>query len=217
MPLFSPLKVKMWEGSALEKGRNNLRQLLRASHIYADTGGGQLPATATYDKQGRALLSWRVQLLPFLKQDKLYRQFHLDEPWDSEHNKKLIPMMPPVFALAKSPLNALGKTVYLAPTGKGLAFEGTKGLRFPSAFVDGTANTILFVEADDAHAVIWTKPEDLAVDLNNPQKGLGRHFGPGFLVGMLDGSARFVSAYVDKATLKALFTRNGGEPLGPDW
>jgi len=41
-------------------------------------------------------LSWRVHLLPFLDQKPLYDRFHLDEPWDSEHNKKLLEYIPEV-------------------------------------------------------------------------------------------------------------------------
>ena len=49
------------------------------------------------DKDGKTLLSWRVDILPFIEQDTLYKEFHLDEPWDSEHNKKLLAKMPKVF------------------------------------------------------------------------------------------------------------------------
>jgi hypothetical protein len=43
-------------------------------------------------------LSWRVALLPALGEEDLYKQFKLNEPWDSEHNKQLIAKMPKVFA-----------------------------------------------------------------------------------------------------------------------
>jgi hypothetical protein len=44
-------------------------------------------------------LSWRVHLLQFLDPAEvdLYEKFHLDEPWDSDHNKTLIAKMPNVF------------------------------------------------------------------------------------------------------------------------
>ena len=29
-------------------------------------------------------------MLPFMDEQELYDQFHLDEPWDSRHNKQLI-------------------------------------------------------------------------------------------------------------------------------
>ncbi len=76
---------------------------------------------------------------------------------------------------------------------------------------DGTSTTILAVEADDEHAVVWTKPADLAVDLKEPLKGLVRPGQPGFLVLLADGSLRKLSATLDPKTLSALFTRAGGE------
>ncbi len=58
---------------------------------------GAFPTAAILDKNGKPLLSWRVALLPYIEQDALYRQFKLDEPWDSEHNKKLIAQMPKIY------------------------------------------------------------------------------------------------------------------------
>ena len=60
---------------------NNLKQLGLAMHNYHDVNG-HFPARASQDKQGKPLLSWRVHLLPFVEQGQLYREFHLDEPWD---------------------------------------------------------------------------------------------------------------------------------------
>ena len=45
----------------------------------------------------KGLLSWRVAILPMLGYKSLYEEFHLDEPWDSEHNKSLIAKMPKEF------------------------------------------------------------------------------------------------------------------------
>ena len=56
------------------------------------------PPAAIADKDGQPLLSWRVKLLPFLNQEDLYKQFHLDEPWDSEHNLPLVKKMPDCYA-----------------------------------------------------------------------------------------------------------------------
>jgi len=67
------------------------------------------------------------------------------------------------------------------------------------------------VDAADDHAVIWTKPDDLQVDLNDPLRGLiGHHLG-GFQAAFADGSVHFIAKTIAPATLKALFTRNGGE------
>src|SRR5581483_2163049 len=55
---------------------------------------GTYPPTTLYDKEGRPTLSWRVALLPYLGEEALYKEFKLDEPWDSLHNKKLLKKMP---------------------------------------------------------------------------------------------------------------------------
>ncbi|MGH7223752.1 MAG: hypothetical protein ACRELF_11025, partial [Gemmataceae bacterium] len=115
-------------------------------------------------------------------------------------------------------LNGEGKTIYLLPVGKDAAFkEGPEGPRMPADFRDGTSNTILIVEADDAHAVPWTKPEDLKLDPQHPERGLGGHFHGGFLVAIADGSVRFVSKTISKRTLRYAFAPADGQVLGPDW
>jgi len=74
----------------------NLKVIGLAMHNYHDAYG-QFPPAAILDNQKKPLLSWRVQLLPFLDHDDLYKEFHRDEPWDSEHNKKLIAKIPKNF------------------------------------------------------------------------------------------------------------------------
>ena len=195
-----------------QQGANSLKQIGLAMHNYHSTHNA-FPPAANVDKKGKQLLSWRVHILPFVDQIALYQQFHLDEPWDSAHNKELIQKIPPVYISPKhADLAKDGKTVYLVPTGKSTAFEGKEGLAIRE-FTDGTSNTILAVEAHRDSAVIWTKLDDLAVDFKNPLKGLkGVHTG-GFFAALCDGSVRFISDNIDLDTLKALFTRNGGEAL----
>ena len=175
---------------------------------------GRFPAHAIYSADGNPLLSWRVRLLPFMEEMELYREFHLDEPWDSEHNKQLIARMPDVLHSASSPFNqADGKTLFVAPIGDGFVMDGTKdgvGIRQLS---DGTSKTIMIVEADPDKAVIWTKPDDLQVDLENPTAGLGKLHPGVFIAAFADGHAAPVATALDPATIKALFTRNGREVI----
>lgn len=201
---------------------NKLKQLALAMHNYADTFSdrrkSRFPAVANFDKQGKPLLSWRVHLLPFLGEQKLYQQFHLDEPWDSPHNKQLLARMPEVYQGPNRKLNREGKTIFLLPVGKKAVFkEGPDGPRMPADFPDGTSNTIIIVEADDAHAVPWTKPEDLKIDPENPRRGLGGHFHEGFLVTLGDGSVRVIGKTTSKTTLRLAFDPADGMPMGSDW
>lgn len=203
-------------------GEESLRRLALAMHNYADSFQVQresrLPASASLDKQGKPLLSWRVHLLPFVGEQKLYKEFHLDEPWDSPHNQKLLDRMPDVYQGPNRRLNGEGKTIYLLPVGKDTVFkDASYRPRMPADFTDGTSNTIFIIEADDAHAVPWTKPEDLKYDAENPQQGLGGHFRDGFLVALADGSVHFIKKTISKATLQRAFNPADGMPLGADW
>jgi len=208
---LKPVVVKAQNRADQSRSMNNLRQIGLAMHNYHDTYR-HFPTVANFDKADKPLLSWRVHLLPFLDQVELYKQFHLDEPWDSEHNKKLIEKMPAPYRSTKNKeLLKEGKTTYLGPVGEHMLFSGTAKTVGVQNIIDGTSNTIMLVDADDDHAVIWTKPDDLKIDPKDPKAGLRNSPGPGFLVGLCDGSVRFLKASVDLKTLYALFTRDGGE------
>jgi hypothetical protein len=218
MAFMQTVVKRIYQTAHRGKVESRLHQLVLAMHNYSDTYKGQMPAIANFDKQGKPLLSWRVHLLPYVGEQKLYKEFHLDEPWDSPHNKKLLERMPSVYQGPNRKLNADGKTIFLVPVGKEVAFTGGPERRlFPKDFPDGTSNTILIVEADDSYAVPWTKPEDLKIDLEHPERGLGGHFHDGFVLGIADGSTHFVKKTVSKATLRYAFTIAGGDTLGPDW
>ena len=89
--------------AARARSMNNLKQIMLGMFNCLDgqKDKSAFPRRAIYSKQGKPLLSWRVQLLPYLDAKALYDEFHLDEPWDSEHNRKLIDRMPEVY---RSPL-----------------------------------------------------------------------------------------------------------------
>jgi len=204
---------KVRESAARTQGANNLKQIALAMFNYQDAMN-HFPAEAIYDKNGKPLLSWRVAILPYIEQQELYKQFKLDEPWDSEHNKKLLDQMPKVFA-APEDEQALQshETHYQGFVGKGAYFDGTKGVKIAD-ITDGTSNTIMLVEA--MNAVPWTKPEDVpfAGKLLPWVGGLRDRI---FQAAMCDGSVRAIPMTIKEETLRAAITRNGGEVLGPDW
>lgn len=51
------------------------------------SNSAEQPLLPNSDGNGQRL-SWRVHLLPYIGNEGLYKQFHLNEPWDSEHNLK---------------------------------------------------------------------------------------------------------------------------------
>jgi prepilin-type processing-associated H-X9-DG protein len=84
-----------------------------------------------YDRDGKPLYSWRVLLLPYVEEDALYRQFRLDEPWDSPNNKPLLARMPKVYAPPGSPPKEPYATYYQVLDGPGAIFDSdkSKGLK----------------------------------------------------------------------------------------
>src|SRR5262249_11822372 len=151
-----------------------------------------------------------VHLLPHLKQDALYKRFKLDEPWDSEHNKALLPLMPKVYLLPGKDAGP-GTTYYRVFTGPRTPFEGPRGVRIIE-ITDGAVHTILVAEA--AHAVPWTKPdEELPFTLTGPLPALGGHRSSGFHALFADGSVRTIRPGTPDATVRALITRDGGEAV----
>jgi hypothetical protein len=204
----------------------DVKQISMAVLNYCDAHRGDWPAPAIYDKVGHPLLSWRVAILPFIDEDNLYRQFHLDEPWDSPHNLALLSRMPRLYAAADGAAESF-TTPYQGFVGPGTALEGP-GLKCPQDFPDGLDDTILIVEARDT--VPWTKPADLVYDPNGPVPVLGRVPFPGRIligarrqrdirpmVAMVNGRTSSLNPGIPEATLRAAITRNGGETLGPDW
>lgn len=189
-------------------------------NYYSDEKGSdgkprnRFPDAASKTPQGEPLLSWRVHILPYLEQNELYQQFRLDEPWDSEHNRKLLQQMPDQYKLGSEANNAAGKTSVLLPVGELTAFPNGRGLAFKE-LSDGASQTILAVEADDEHAVPWTKPEDLQFDPAQAKAGLGRHYGLGFIALMADGSVQFFDDKLDSASVRAMFTRAAQDVVKP--
>ena len=189
---------------------NNLKQLGLALHNY-ESAYRHLPATAILERgTGKPLLSWRVAILPFIEEAALYNEFHLDEPWDSDHNIKLLDRMPATFSHKAKKVKP-GYTVYVAPVNEETLLRKEELTTFPD-ITDGLSNTIMVVEASEEAAVPWTKPEDLDIDPANPLNKLSSNVTPGIFQALFgDGSVRVISLSVDVNVLNALFTRAGGE------
>ena len=191
---------------------NNLKQIALAMLNY-ESANGAFPRPAITDKDGKPLLSWRVAILPYLEQQELYNKFHLDEPWDSPHNKALINEMPHPYLCPSRANVEPGTTNYRAFVGGGAFFDKDEATKLAN-ITDGTSNTIMVVEASEA--VPWTRPDsDLPFDPEAKPSlhGAGSSHPGGFNAMFCDGSVRFISTRVDLTIFKALITRAGGEVL----
>lgn len=205
----------------LSMPQRRLEQIGLALRQYHDEYGS-FPPVAVHDADGRPMLSWRVLILPFLKDDQeratfqtLYEQIHLDEPWDSRHNQQLIDQMPRVFYSPFDRDTHLGMTSYLAVSGEETAFPPGRAIRAQD-IRDGDSLTILLIEVGSSRTP-WTKPEDLPIEIAADLKQIKcpRDWGARFVL-FANGKSRIVSNATDPNVWRALLTIAGGESVDED-
>jgi hypothetical protein len=198
-------------GKPVEHAR--LKKIAMALNAYHDDRGHYPPA-ALAGKDGQPLLSWRVALLPYLGEERLYKEFKLDEPWDGPHNKKLLERMPQAYA-ASYPYGpgAPWRTPLQVFIGTGSVFEPGKTVR-KADLRDGPGRTILVAEAEGEQMVPWTKPAELTFAAGQSLAPLYGRFDSGFHALFADGTVRkLTKTRVSEQNLRALITRAGGESV----
>jgi hypothetical protein len=211
--MFAEAAEKSMQVQLRKQRMSQFRDLALAMNVYADQQH-QLPAAAAIrNKDGEPLLSWRVAILPFVEQKALYDEFHLDEPWDSPHNKRLIAKMPELFIDRDPKLAELmraGKTTYQLPFGNLTMFSDYEGTKL-SQISDGLERTVMIVEVEPSRAVEWTRPADWEVDLENPKAGLAQ--GRGVVTAAFpDGHVEILNLQkLSDKQVRALLTRADGD------
>ena len=212
----SPGVTAVKNAALQSESRKKLRDIGIALHEY-ENAHKQFPAAHADERviagsKRTVARSWRVAILPFIDQEKLYNQFHLDEDWDSEHNLKLLDQMPEIFR-APGARKESTETPFLAIVGSQtvISESGTQ----MRDIQDGTANTIMLMETKKL--VPWTKPEDIDFEPEGEMPKLepvyegGLDVGFGFHVVFADNSIKFIKSYTSQKDLRALFTRSGNE------
>jgi RNA polymerase sigma factor (sigma-70 family) len=217
--------MKRAGGPTRIQATKQLREIAIAMHNYY-TDHAHLPQAALFSPDGKALLSWRVALLPYLNQKVLYNQFKLNELWDSDHNKALLSKIPPVYLhpdVDKDP--AAGLTHYQVFTSPARQEPGRQ-YKFAPIFsrdpkfklslqqltlADGTSNTVLLGEA--RQSVPWTKPEDILLEHDDaplPQLG-ATAAGDDWFAAFGDGSVRvLLRTHPDTKLLRQIIGYNDG-------
>jgi hypothetical protein len=174
------------------KDQNNLKQIAIAMHSYHESNGVLPPAGGD--------VSWRVHLLPYVEQSRVYQQFDLNQPWDSPANKRLASQTIPTY-VAAGDMESAPETHYRVFVGPHTLYEpGKVPLNF-AGVTDGLGSTLFAVEATDA--VPWPAPKELEYDRNGPLPPLGLPNRKGFNVTMLDGSVRFVTDKTSEDSIRA--------------
>lgn len=205
---FEPALTAFMELMAEERQWNQRQERLEEVAQAAKKALEQekLPTGQAAEETG---LSWRVHLLPSLGEQELFDQFHLDEPWDSEHNLSLLDQMPIAFQTGESPT----ETSIIVVAGEQTAWQQTPPSLEPA---DGAELTIMLVEAGDEKLRPWTQPDTERFDSDDDWDELALPRRPFLMVAFLDGHVRRIPRATGARIVRALFTPEGGEALSLD-
>ena len=201
--VIAPGVMRVREAVSLARSSNDLKMMGIAMQNY-HVANNALPPPAISDRRGKPLLSWRVALLPYVEEEQLFKEFKLDEPWDSEHNKKLIGRIPRVYQPVGKVEKQDGHTYYQVFSSPGTAFDSTKKITLTDIKKsNGTTNTVTVVEAKSS--VVWTKPADLKLpEANAKQLPLGGLFEDRWHALFCDCTVRSFRNDMPSATLRAI-------------
>jgi hypothetical protein len=194
------------EAAGRARDSNNLKQIGLGMHTHNDAQA-RLP-------EADGDVSWRVHLLPYIEQDRLYTQFDLNQAWDSPKNRKHADVRITQFVSAADPPDST-QTRYRVFVGPGTLFEPGKPPKKLSEITDGTTNTLLVVEA--AETVPWPQPKELPFSPNGSLPAIGHPSRSNALVVMVDGSVRVVKKDLDPAVFRAVITPAGKDRVPDDW
>jgi len=212
--------VNTFTGSSqLSACENNLSQLALAMQSYHDRYGTYPPAHSDAP-DGTPMHSWRVLLLPFLGQKRLYEQYDFSKPWNSPENSAIARKMPTVYSCPADQISTLNsETNYMVVVGGDTLFPGATATNADQV-PDGLSSTIMIVEVH-ASQIGWTDPTDLDVrQMRFNVNGVdGQEIGslhPGGAVYVTaDGKTHFLPDNAPPEYVEALVTRNGDEAVTP--
>ena len=205
--LSSPELAEQRKDARKSQSIKNLTQIIRGVLDYQEAHGGLFPAAHTEErlidgKATRVNRSWRVAILPFIGQQQLYDQFHLDEDWDSPHNLNLLNQMPDVFRAPNATIEST-VTPYLALIGPNTVISTTSTAM--NSVNDGTAKSTVLIET--RNMVPWTKPEDINIEADGDLRMLTPIYEI-FLIAKANGTTAFLAGDTEEEELRTLFNRD---------
>lgn len=202
---------------------NNLKMLSLAL-LYYEADSQFLPA-AVSQLEPETDVSWRVQLLPFIEREQLFRQYDRTLPWDSQINAGIAKINVPTYVCPSNPIpqnqNAQFYTAYCMALGPETPLQRSKPMPMPATA--STSQSIALVEACGTN-IVWTEPRDAnmstqRVGVNLP--GSIPHTSGGIIssyhtgganTAMLDGSIHFLSEEIDADVLQRLLSAESTKP-----
>ena len=216
---IQPAVVKLKTQRDVTLCKRNLQQIAKALNSYA-ADYGMYPPAVTYDASGQAMHSWRVLILPYLNERRLYDSYDMSKPWNAPENSHVQAQIPAVYVSPANKNIAIGESSYMLITGPGTLFPPKAPPLGPNAVPDGPANTILVVETNN-RMTSWIEPVDLDM-AKLPARigmlnGIGGSHANGATAAYVDGQAVFIPSDAAKPVIDGLITPAGGEAVMGSW
>ncbi|QDU12812.1 DUF1559 family PulG-like putative transporter [Gimesia maris] len=204
-------------------GYKNLQKIGLAMHNYHDLFG-QFPSAVVYASDGKTQHSWRVELLPLLRElvdgaapfrlkymdRELYNAaikecgYDINQPWDSPVNLTVLKTMPPVYHHPSDKPDST-ESAYYAVVGKGTAFAPGEVISYTD-IKEWPASTLMLAESRSKSP--WTKPVDIAYSEDATVPRFGGFTAHGYLVLSCDGGVHFISDSVSPENLRSFISRD---------
>ncbi len=213
--IFSAARQK----AQLSASRAKLKQIGLALHSYHDKYDC-FPPAYTLGPDGKPWHSWRVLLLPFLDEQKLYDRYRFDEPWDGPHNRELQAARPEAYAslLQQSSLKTV--TTYLGVVSRRTMWPAHFSVKI-SDVTDGTSNTVQLLQ-NFSSDVVWSEPREMrekdALALLRPKEPNqpSKPASPSIPILLGDGHVRLISPQINRDLFVSLLTPRYGQYVVAD-
>lgn len=147
----------------LDAIENQLFYLAQAISRYYSKFNAYPPLTINAP-DGTPLLSWRVALLQMFgtEGEALYKEFKLDQPWNSDHNIKLLEKIPNIYVSPIDPSLQTKTTFQIFSSPETPFGAHPNDLKIQNIL--NPASTLMIVSVAPNNAIEWTKPESLSFD-----------------------------------------------------
>ncbi len=209
-------------------GFRNLKYIGLAFHNYHDVFG-RFPPAVILGPDGKTPHSWRVELLPFIQQDRLknlgikdfYNRekynaaitalgYDLNKTWDSEENRAVLQSIPDLYRHPSDEANSIHSGFY-AIVGRGTAFDPAVIARYKKYPEPWLFRTVQVVESKSREP--WTKPIDIRYSVDSVVPRLGGFTEGGFLTLSCVGAVHFVEDTVSPENIRGYFTKDVSDTL----
>ncbi|MEX1231979.1 MAG: DUF1559 domain-containing protein [Planctomycetaceae bacterium] len=201
------------EGARWGQCRANLKQIGLALHIYRDVNGTFPPAYIT-NEDGKPMHSWRVLILPYFGDSRIYDRYDFSEPWDSPHNRELAqsPDARLFSRIFRCPSETESEhstiTHFVAVVGENTFWPGSDVREMSDDDIKKYADQMMVVEmaGSDIH---WMEPRDLTLEqavngFNHPGRGVSSRHAQKIDYLSLGGRSLGLSKEIDRKTLVEL-------------